>query len=138
MKHQITKEDREKGAGKLKGLDKTAEEKRILRLIELFSEGNSRQEAAKICAEEWGITPANVYTRWAKKALERIKDASIAESTNARALMMERLDDIYSKAYKRGDYTNSLKALKQMAELNGLDAPQKQDINITTDAEFEF
>ena len=52
--------------------------------------------------------------------------------------MRERLTKEKKKAYESKNYKIALQTLKQIAELDGLDEPTKTELNIETNAEFNF
>ena len=106
--------------------------------IEKLSSGYGKQKATKEFKAKFNIHNAETPCRYLKKALERIQEAGKEDAETAKAVMRERLTDIYEKAYEGKNYKIALQTLKQIAELDGLDAPQKAELNIETNAEFNF
>ena len=106
--------------------------------IEKLSCGYGKRKATEEFKEKFDIHNEETPCRYLKKALERIQEAGKEDAETAKAVMRERLTDIYEKAYEGKNYKVALQTLKQIAELDGLDAPQKAEINFDTNAEFNF
>lgn len=106
--------------------------------IEKLSSGYGKQKATKEFKEKFNIHNNETPCRYIKKALARIQEVSKEDVETAKAVMQERLTDLYEKAYEGKNYKIALQALKQLSELNGLDAPTKAEINFDTNAEFNF
>lgn len=123
-----------------KAIKKTAMEREeyIRFFIEKLSCGYGTRRAIDAFKEKFNIHNDNTPCRYYKKAIERMKEAGKEDVAAAKVVMQERLTDIYEKAYEGKSYKIALQALKQLSELNGLDAPQKTELNIETNAEFNF
>lgn len=106
--------------------------------IEKLSCGYGKRKAAEEFKKKFNINNEETPCRYIKKAIERIQQVGNEEAEAAKAVMRERLTDIYEKAYEGKNYKIALQTLKQIAELDGLDAPQKAEINFETNAEFNF
>lgn len=106
--------------------------------IEKLSSGYGRRKAVDTFKEVFKINNEETAQRYYNKAIERFKEVGNEEAAAAKAVMRERLTDIYEKAYEGKNYKIALQTLKQIAELDGLDAPQKTELNIETNAEFNF
>lgn len=106
--------------------------------IEKLSCGYGTRRAIEAFKEKYNIHNDETPCRYYKKALVRIQEVSNEDLQTAKAVMQERLTDLYEKAYDGKNYKIALQALKQLSELNGLDAPTKAEINIDTNAEFNF
>lgn len=106
--------------------------------IEKLSCGYGTRRAIEAFKEKYNIHNDETPCRYYKKALTRIQEVSKEDLETAKAVMQERLTDLYEKAYEGKNYKIALQALKQLSELNGLDAPQKTELNIETNAEFNF
>ena len=106
--------------------------------IEKLSSGYGRRKAVDTFKEVFNVNNEETAQRYYNKAIERFKQVGNEEAAAAKAIMRERLTDIYEKAYESKNYKIALQTLKQIAELDGLDAPQKTEINIETNAEFNF
>lgn len=129
--------------GRLRGQNtrqKTVKEREeyINFFIEKLSSGYGKRKATEEFKEKFDIHNDETPCRYLKKALERIQEAGKEDAETAKAVMQERLTDLYEKAYDSKNYKIALQALKQLSELNGLDAPQKAELNIETNAEFNF
>lgn len=129
--------------GRLRGQNtrqKTVKEREeyIKFFIEKLSCGYGKRKATEEFKEKFDIHNEETPCRYLKKALERIQEAGKEDADTAKAVMRERLTDIYEKAYEGKNYKVALQTLKQIAELDGLDAPQKTELNIETNAEFNF
>ena len=106
--------------------------------IEKLSSGYGRRKAVDTFKEVFNVNNEETAQRYYNKAIERFKQVGNEEAAAAKAIMRERLTDIYEKAYESKNYKIALQTLKQIAELDGLDAPQKTELNIETNAEFNF
>lgn len=129
--------------GRIQGLKtrkKTPKEREefIRFYIEKLSSGYGRRKAIKEFQEVFKVNNEETAKRYYKKAIERFQEVGNEEAKAAKAVMRERLTDIYEKAYEGKNYKVALQTLKQIAELDGLDAPQKTELNIETNAEFNF
>lgn len=129
--------------GRIQGLKtrkKTPKEREeyIRFFIEKLSSGYGRRKAIIEFQEVYKVNNEETAQRYYKKAVERIQQVGNEEAEAAKAVMRERLTDIYEKAYEGKNYKVALQTLKQIAELDGLDAPQKTELNIETNAEFNF
>lgn len=129
--------------GRIQGLKtrkKTPKEREeyIRFFIEKLSSGYGRRKAIIEFQEVYKVNNEETAQRYYKKAVERIQQVGNEEAEAAKAVMRERLTDIYEKAYEGKNYKVALQTLKQIAELDGLDAPQKAEINFDTNAEFNF
>lgn len=129
--------------GRIQGLKtrkKTPKEREeyIRFFIEKLSSGYGRRKAIIEFQEVYKVNNEETAQRYYKKAVERIQQVGNEEAEAAKAVMRERLTDIYEKAYEGKNYKTALQTLKQIAELDGLDAPQKAEINFETNAEFNF
>ena len=129
--------------GRIQGLKtrkKTPKEREeyIRFYIEKLSSGYGRRKAVDTFKEVFGVNNEETAQRYYNKAIERFKEVGNEEAAAAKAIMRERLTDIYEKAYEGKNYKIALQTLKQIAELDGRDAPQKTELNIETNAEFNF
>ena len=129
--------------GRIQGLKtrkKTPKEREeyIRFYIEKLSSGYGRRKAVDTFKEVFNVNNEETAQRYYNKAIERFKEVGNEEAAAAKAIMRERLTDIYEKAYESKNYKIALQTLKQIAELDGLDAPQKTELNIETNAEFNF
>ena len=129
--------------GRIQGLKtrkKTPKEREeyIRFYIEKLSSGYGRRKAVDTFKEVFKINNEETAQRYYNKAIERFKEVGNEEAAAAKAIMRERLTDIYEKAYEGKNYKIALQTLKQIAELDGLDAPTKTELNIETNAEFNF
>lgn len=129
--------------GRIQGLKtrkKTPKEREeyIRFYIEKLSSGYGRRKAVDTFKEVFDVHNEETAQRYYNKAIERFKEVGNEEAAAAKAIMRERLTDIYEKAYEGKNYKIALQTLKQIAELDGLDAPQKTELNIETNAEFNF
>ena len=129
--------------GRIQGLKtrkKTPKEREeyIRFYIEKLSSGYGRRKAVDTFKEVFNVNNEETAQRYYNKAIERFKQVGNEEAAAAKAIMRERLTDIYEKAYESKNYKIALQTLKQIAELDGLDAPQKTELNIETNAEFNF
>ena len=129
--------------GRIQGLKtrkKTPKEREeyIRFYIEKLSSGYGRRKAVDTFKEVFNVNNEETAQRYYNKAIERFKEVGNEEAAAAKAIMRERLTDIYEKAYEGKNYKIALQTLKQIAELDGLDAPQKTELNIETNAEFNF
>ena len=129
--------------GRIQGLKtrkKTPKEREeyIRFYIEKLSSGYGRRKAVDTFKEVFNVNNEETAQRYYNKAIERFKEVGNEEAAAAKAIMRERLTDIYEKAYESKNYKVALQTLKQIAELDGLDAPQKTELNIETNAEFNF
>ena len=106
--------------------------------IEKLSSGYGRRKAVDTFKEVFNVNNEETAQRYYNKAIERFKQVGNEEAAAAKAIMRERLTDIYEKAYESKNYKIALQTLKQTAELDGLDAPTKTELNIETNAEFNF
>lgn len=106
--------------------------------IEKLSSGYGRRKAVDTFKEVFNVNNEETAQRYYNKAIERFKEVGNEEAAAAKAIMRERLTDIYEKAYEGKNYKIALQTLKQIAELDGLDAPTKTELNIETNAEFNF
>lgn len=129
--------------GRIQGLKtrkKTPKEREeyIRFYIEKLSSGYGRRKAVDTFKEVFNVNNEETAQRYYNKAIERFKEVGNEEAAAAKAIMRERLTDIYEKAYESKNYKIALQTLKQIAELDGLDAPTKTELNIETNAEFNF
>lgn len=129
--------------GRIQGLKtrkKTPKEREeyIRFYIEKLSSGYGRRKAVDTFKEVFDVHNEETAQRYYNKAIERFKEVGNEEAAAAKAIMRERLTDIYEKAYEGKNYKIALQTLKQIAELDGLDAPTKTELNIETNAEFNF
>lgn len=129
--------------GRIQGLKtrkKTPKEREeyIRFYIEKLSSGYGRRKAVDTFKEVFNVNNEETAQRYYNKAIERFKEVGNEEAAAAKAIMRERLTDIYEKAYEAKNYKIALQTLKQIAELDGLDAPTKTELNIETNAEFNF
>ena len=106
--------------------------------VDKLSRGYGKQKAVDEFKIKFGIKSNKTAYRYVNQAIERIQALSNEDVEAAKAVMRERLTDIYEKAYESKNYKIALQTLKQIAELDGLDAPQKTELNIETNAEFNF
>lgn len=106
--------------------------------IEKLSCGYGTRSAIKEFKLNYNIRNNDTPVRYLNRAIKRIQEAGNENAEAAKAVMRERLTDIYEKAYEGKNYKVALQTLKQIAELDGLDAPQKTELNIETNAEFNF
>lgn len=106
--------------------------------IEKLSSGYGKRKATEEFKEKFNIHNSETPNRYLKKAIERIQEAGKENVEAAKAVMRERLIDIYEKTHETKNYKTALQAIKQLSELDGLDAPTKAELNIDTNAEFNF
>lgn len=106
--------------------------------VDKLSRGYGKQKAVDDFKIKFGIKSNETAYRYVNQAIKRIQEISKEDIEAAKAIMRERLTDIYEKAYESKNYKIALQTLKQIAELDGLDAPQKTELNIETNAEFNF
>lgn len=72
---------------------------------------------------EWGITPDTVYTTYIKPAQARMRKEYEDAAPHAGDRIRETLANLYEKADKVGDHKTCAMVLKQMAMLDGANAP---------------
>lgn len=106
--------------------------------VDKLSRGYGKQKAVDDFKIKFGIKSNETAYRYVNQAIKRIQEISKEDIEAAKAIMRERLTDIYEKAYESKNYKVALQTLKQISELDGLDAPQKTELNIETNAEFNF
>ena len=106
--------------------------------VDKLCSGYGCRKAEEAFKEKFNIHTDETSHRYLKKAKERIKEVGNENIEEAKSIMRERLTDIYEKAYESKNYKVALQTLKQIAELDGLDAPTKTELNIETNAEFNF
>lgn len=106
--------------------------------VDKICSGYSTRTAVDEFKKKYKINSDETAWRYLKKAKERVQEISNEDIAEAKAVMQERLTDLYEKAYNGKSYKVALQALKQLSELNGLDAPQKTELNIETNTEFNF
>ena len=106
--------------------------------IDKICSGYGCRKAIDAFQEKYNIHSTDTAWRYLKKAKERIQEIGNENVEEAKAVMRERLTDIYEKAHESKNYKTALQSLKQLSELDGLDAPQKTELNIDTNAEFNF
>ena len=106
--------------------------------IDKICSGYGCRKAIEAFQEKFNIRSTDTAWRYLKKAKERIQEIGNENVEEAKAVMRERLTDIYEKAHESKNYKTALQSLKQLSELDGLDAPQKTELNIDTNAEFNF
>lgn len=123
-----------------KGRKKTPKEREeyINFFVDKICSGYGIRTSVDEFKKKYKINSEDTTWRYLKKAKERIKEIGNENIAEAKAIMRERLTDIYEKAYEGKNYKVALQTLKQIAELDGLDAPQKTELNIDTNAEFNF
>lgn len=112
-------------------------EKRIARGVELLTQGYSLCKTEQIICQEAGIS-YDYDRRWARQAVKRLAETRVAKEEEYKELLLNRLDDLYYQSYQKGNYPTALKALQQLADITGSNAPTKQEINLNTTAEFDF
>ena len=112
-------------------------EKRIARGIELLTQGYSLTKAEQIICQEAGIG-FDFDRRWVRQAIQRLAETRVAKEEEYKELLLNRLDDLYYRSYEKGNYPTALKALQQLSDITGSNAPKKQEINLNTTAEFDF
>ena len=106
--------------------------------IDKICSGYGSRKAIDAFQEKFNIRSTDTAWRYLKKAKERIQEIGNENIAEAKAVMRERLLDIYEKTHESKNYKTALQSLKQLSELDGLDAPQKTELNIDTNAEFNF
>lgn len=106
--------------------------------IDKICSGYGCRKAVEAFQEKFNIRSTDTAWRYLKKAKERIQEMGNENVEEAKAVMRERLLDIYEKTHEGKNYKTALQSLKQLSELDGLDAPQKAEINFDTNAEFNF
>ena len=136
---KFTSETAREQSLKAKGKKTPKEREEYIRFyIEKLSSGYGRRKAVDTFKEVFNVNNEETAQRYYNKAIERFKQVGNEEAAAAKAIMRERLTDIYEKAYESKNYKIALQTLKQIAELDGLDAPTKTELNIETNAEFNF
>lgn len=123
-----------------KGKIKTPKEREeyVQFFVDKLCSGYGSRKAVDAFKEKFDIHRDETAWRYLKKAKERITKIGNENIEEAKAVMQERLLDIYEKTHEGKSYKIALQALKQLSELNGLDAPTKAEINFDTNAEFNF
>ena len=106
--------------------------------IDKICSGYGCRKAIEAFQEKFNIHSTDTAWRYLKKAKERIQEIGNENVEEAKAVMRERLLDIYEKTHESKNYKTALQSLKQLSELDGLDAPTKAELNIETNAEFNF
>ena len=106
--------------------------------VDKICSGYGCRKAIDAFQEKFNIRSTDTAWRYLKKAKERIQEMGNENVEEAKAVMRERLLDIYEKTHEGKNYKTALQSLKQLSELDGLDAPQKAEINFDTNAEFNF
>ena len=90
--------------------------------------GERRPDIIQFASKEWDVVErtADAYIARATKLIEEVIQP---RKEYEYALIRQRLEDLYEKTVKDKNYQAALSALKQMAEMSGVNAPQKIDMN---------
>ena len=107
---------------------------RVKKVFSLLLMGAKRAEICQYAAKStnWNVSD-RMIDRYIAAATEKIHESSEDDIAYERALMKERLDDLYKKNMGKKDLRAALLVLKQRSDLLGLDAPKRTDI--TSDGE---
>jgi hypothetical protein len=105
---------------------KAEKAQRVDAVMTLIMHGATRPEIIQYASELWDVVErtADDYASEARQQLEAITEPRRPYEF---ALMRTRLEDLYAKTYKMQDYYTSLRVLKQISELTGVEAPTKTE-----------
>jgi hypothetical protein len=108
---------------------KAEKAQRVDAIMTLIMHGATRLEIIQYASDLWSVgeRTADDYASEARKQIEAITEP---RKPYEFALMRTRLEDLYAKTYKIQDYYTSLRVLKQLAELTGVDAPTKAEAEV--------
>jgi hypothetical protein len=89
--------------------------------------GERRAAIVQFASKEWDVVErtADAYIAKATKLIEEVIQP---RKEYEYALIRQRLEDLYEKTVKADNYQAALSALKQMADMAGVNAAQKVDV----------
>lgn len=105
---------------------------RQAKALELRRQGKSYQEIATVLK----VTPTTVST-YVRQALEELRRSTEETTKEVFAIEAQRLDYITEKAFEaveageKGAIDTFIRVLKRRAEMFGIDAPKRAEINLT-------
>lgn len=88
--------------------------------------GEKRAEIIRYASESWNVDERQVQN-YITRATKLIAEITQPRKEYEFALVRQRLEDLYDSAFKDKNYNAALGALKQVAEMIGLNAPVKSD-----------
>ena len=101
----------------------TVTEQRIVSVVEFLLRGMNRREILQFVAQneeyKWDVTASQIdnYIREAKKI---IAESGVFNKDEEAGKAIERLNNLYRKAYSKGDFRACLAIQKELSELVGL------------------
>lgn len=107
-------------------------EQRVYQVAELLIAGAPRHHIHAVCAQKFDVS-----ARQADRYIEQAAAEIAAEAAPQRAALINttraRLERLYYKAATAGDLRSALAALKQLADLYGLNAPTRSAVDLRVD-----
>lgn len=89
--------------------------------------GEKRAEIVRYSSETWKVDERQTQN-YITRATKLIAEITQPRKEYEYALIRQRLEDLYEKTVTDKNYQAALSALKQMAEMSGVNAPQKIDV----------
>lgn len=111
-------------------------EKDVLIVMELISSGFSRKSIIKNFTEKYNYSRYKINNLIKKAKAELAEEASIIKEELV-AINNERLDNIYEKVYKEGEYKNALSTIDLQNKMNGI-YDREETKETTTNIKIKF
>ena len=107
----------------------TATSDRLRQVYEWILEGASEEQIREAFAEMYPTAKKNTVGKVIEAALERILQAGARAPGEVAAFCVESTRELYRKMVEIGDYPGALRALRQLHELAGRQAPDLTDLS---------
>jgi organic radical activating enzyme len=111
----------------LEKTDKVQVDMRIEQAVNALLDGATVQSVVRSFMAEYGISQQQAY-KYTKMAQERIHEKIDENIEQKISKHYKRLERLYKKCLDTGDKRTARMLLKDMADLEGLDAPKRTDI----------
>jgi Zn-dependent M32 family carboxypeptidase len=99
---------------------------RIDTVVTKLLRGVKRAEIIRYASETWNVDERQVQN-YITRATKQIEEITQPRKEYEFALVRQRLEELYEDAFAAKNYNAALGALKQVAEMIGLNAPVKSD-----------
>lgn len=107
--------------------DKVQKQKRVEQAVNALLDGERVQVVVNALMEQYDIAEKTAY-EYTKEATARINQKTSENIETRISKHRNRLERLYAKAVKQNDVRGAKQILKDLADLDGLDAPKRTDI----------
>ena len=95
-------------------------EVRVLKVVALIEEGNSRSEILLHCVTEYGVSRSTA-DRYIEEAYDHFKESYKPQMQRSAEIAKRRLETIFRESMKKEQFRTALYAQSQLNKIQGLD-----------------